>query len=53
MVAVSQAALTVNQYVNPIALENIGFYYYIFYLGVLIFGVSSLRDTRFELTDNG
>jgi len=39
MVAVSQAALTVNQYVNPIALENIGFYYYIFYLGMLIFGV--------------
>ncbi|KAG9522147.1 MFS sugar transporter-like protein, partial [Aureobasidium melanogenum] len=36
MIAVSQAALTVNQYVNPIALERIGFYYYIFYLGMLI-----------------
>ncbi|KAJ5533020.1 hypothetical protein N7494_009572 [Penicillium frequentans] len=35
-IAVSQAALTVNQYVNPIAMERIGFYYYIFYLGVLI-----------------
>ncbi|KAI4723771.1 MFS sugar transporter-like protein [Aureobasidium sp. EXF-10728] len=39
MIAVSQAALTVNQYVNPIALAHIGFYYYIFYLGMLIFGV--------------
>ncbi|KAJ6190325.1 hypothetical protein N7519_000346 [Penicillium mononematosum] len=35
-VAVSQAALTINQYVNPIALDSIGFYYYIFYLGILI-----------------
>lgn len=41
-IAVSQAALTVNQYVNPIALNNIGYYYYIFYLGMLILGVSSL-----------
>ncbi|KAJ5771186.1 uncharacterized protein N7511_003237 [Penicillium nucicola] len=37
-VAVSQAALTINQYVNPIALDSIGFYYYIFYLGMLILG---------------
>ncbi|TVY45738.1 Lactose permease [Lachnellula subtilissima] len=37
-IAVSQAALTVNQYVNPIALDNIGFYYYIFYLGMLVLG---------------
>jgi MFS family permease len=29
-IAVSQAALTINQYVNPIALDNIG-YYYVFY----------------------
>ncbi|KAG9762503.1 hypothetical protein KCU73_g1886, partial [Aureobasidium melanogenum] len=35
MIAVSQAALTVNQYVNPIALERIGFYC-VFYLGMLI-----------------
>ncbi|OQE41818.1 hypothetical protein PENCOP_c004G06572 [Penicillium coprophilum] len=41
-VAVSQAALTVNQYVNPIALDSIGFYYYIFYLGMLILGVSAI-----------
>ena len=40
-IAVSQAALTVNQYVNPIALNNIGYYYYIFYLGLLILGVSA------------
>jgi hypothetical protein len=38
-VAVSQAALTINQYVNPIALAKIGFYYYIFYLGMLFLGV--------------
>ncbi|KAJ5288637.1 hypothetical protein N7478_001667 [Penicillium angulare] len=37
-VAVSQAALTINQYVNPIALDRIGFYYYIFYLALLIAG---------------
>jgi MFS family permease len=39
-IAVSQAALTVNQYVNPIALNSIGYHYYIFYLGMLILGVS-------------
>lgn len=38
-IAVSSAALTVNQYANPIALESIGYYYYIFYLGMLIIGV--------------
>jgi hypothetical protein len=45
-VAISQAALTINQYVNPIALDSIGFYYYIFYLGVLIFGVSEVSATN-------
>lgn len=35
-VLVSQAALTVNQYVNPIALDRIGYYYFIFYLGMLL-----------------
>jgi hypothetical protein len=39
-IAVSQAALTVNQYVNPIALASIGFYYYNFFLGMLVLGVS-------------
>jgi hypothetical protein len=39
-IAVSRAALTVNQYVNPIALDSIGYYYYIFYLGMLTLGVS-------------
>lgn len=37
-IVVSQAALTVNQYVNPIALDRIGYYYFIFYLGVLVLG---------------
>ena len=32
----SEIALTVNQYVNPIALAKIGYYFYIFYLGVLL-----------------
>jgi predicted MFS family arabinose efflux permease len=41
-VAVSQAALTINQYVNPIALDSIGYYCYIFYLGMLILGVSEI-----------
>lgn len=44
-VAVSQAALTINQYVNPIALDSIGFYYYIFYLGMLILGVSAISTS--------
>ncbi|KAF3005415.1 hypothetical protein E8E14_000412 [Neopestalotiopsis sp. 37M] len=35
-ILVSQVALTVNQYVNPIALARIGYYYFIFYLGILI-----------------
>jgi hypothetical protein len=39
-VAVSQAARTINQYVNSIALDSIGFYYCIFYLGILILSVS-------------
>ncbi|CZR51835.1 related to hexose transporter protein [Phialocephala subalpina] len=39
-IAASQAALTVNQYVNPIALDSIGYYYYIFYLGMLILGTA-------------
>lgn len=33
-----QVMLTVNQYVNPIALERIGYYYFIFYLGMLFLG---------------
>lgn len=32
---VSQAALLVNQYVNPIAMASIGYWYYVFYLGLL------------------
>jgi len=37
-ILVSNAARTVNQYVNPIALENIGCWYFVFYLGMLIVG---------------
>ena len=39
-IAVLELALLVNQYVNPIALAYIGYYYYIFYLGMLLIGVS-------------
>lgn len=46
-IAVSQAALTVNQYVNPIALDSIGYYFYIFYLGMLLLGVSQ-NESRAE-----
>lgn len=51
-IAVSQAALTVNQYVNPIALDSIGYYYYIFYLGMLIFGVSRYFPTSRSTKSN-
>lgn len=33
----SQIGLLVNQYVNPIAMAAIGFWYYVFYLGMIIF----------------
>ncbi|KAF9634806.1 putative hexose transporter protein [Lasiodiplodia theobromae] len=39
-IAVSQAALTVNNYVNPIALEAIGYWYFVFYLGMLVAGMA-------------
>ncbi|KUL91976.1 hypothetical protein ZTR_01166 [Talaromyces verruculosus] len=38
-IVVSHAALAINQYVNPIALDNIGYYYSIFYLGMLLLGL--------------
>lgn len=38
-IAVSQAALTVNNYVNPIALEAIGYWFFVFYLGMLVAAV--------------
>ena len=44
-VLASQVALTVNQYVNPIALERIGYYYFIFYLGMLILGTALIYFT--------
>lgn len=39
VIGVAQAGLVVNQYVNPIALDHIGWRYYIFYLGLLLFFV--------------
>ncbi|KAJ0283661.1 hypothetical protein CBS470a_007201 [Colletotrichum nupharicola] len=41
----SQVMLTVNQYVNPIALERIGYYYFIFYLGMLLLGLALIYFT--------
>ncbi|KAF4843973.1 Lactose permease [Colletotrichum siamense] len=41
----SQVMLTVNQYVNPIALERIGYYYFIFYLGMLFLGLALIYFT--------
>ena len=35
--------------VNPIALDSIGYYYYIFYLGILVFGVSTRTCIRIKL----
>lgn len=40
-----QIMLTVNQYVNPIALERIGYYYFIFYLGMLFLGLAIIYFT--------
>lgn len=39
-IAVSEIALAVNQYVNPVALDKIGYNYYIFYFGMLVIWVS-------------
>lgn len=44
-IAVGEIALAVNQYVNPVALDSIGYYYYIFYLGMLIVWVSLIEYT--------
>ncbi|EXJ94890.1 hypothetical protein A1O1_00008 [Capronia coronata CBS 617.96] len=44
-IAVSEAALTINQYVNPIALDHIGYNYFIFYLGMLILGTAIIYFT--------
>ncbi|KAH6869064.1 general substrate transporter [Thelonectria olida] len=44
-ILVSQAALTVNQYVNPIALDSIGYWLFVFYLGVCIMGLAIIWFT--------
>lgn len=41
----SQAALVVNQYVNPIAMERIGYWYYVFYLGLLFLFIAIIYFT--------
>lgn len=41
----SEGALVVNQYVNPIAMASIGYWYYVFYLGMLLLFVSTIYLT--------
>ncbi|KAL3294213.1 hexose transporter protein [Colletotrichum asianum] len=41
----SQVMLTVKQYVNPIALDRIGYYCFIFYLGMLFLGLALIYFT--------
>jgi len=36
MVAVGQALLIVSQYANPVAIEGIGWKYWLFFLGMLV-----------------
>ncbi|GME45931.1 hexose transporter [Neofusicoccum parvum] len=38
-IALGQAALTVNSYVNPIALDRIGYWLFVFYAGMLVIAV--------------
>lgn len=42
---VSQGALIVNQYVNPIAMNSIGYWYYVFYLGMLFLFITVIYFT--------
>lgn len=41
----SQGLLVVNQYVNPIAIASIGYFFYIFYLGMLFVFIASIYFT--------
>lgn len=43
--AFSEAALLVNQYVNPIAMASIGYWYYVFYLGLLFLFIAIIYFT--------
>lgn len=36
MVAVGQALLIISQYANPVAIENIGWKYWLFFMGMLL-----------------
>lgn len=42
---VSEGALVVNQYVNPIAMASIGYWYYVFYLGMLFLFIGIIYFT--------
>ena len=44
-VLLSYIMLTVTQYVNPIALDSIGYHYFIFYLGMLFLGLGIIYFT--------
>lgn len=41
----SEVALVVNQYVNPIAMARIGYWYYVFYLGLLFLFIGIIYFT--------
>lgn len=41
----SEGALVVNQYVNPIAMASIGYWYYVFYLGMLFLFIGIIYFT--------
>lgn len=41
----SEGALLVNQYVNPIAMTSIGYWYYVFYLGMLFLFIGIIYFT--------
>lgn len=43
--AFSQAMLLLNQYVNPIAMERIGYWYYVVYLGLLFVFIAVIYFT--------
>ncbi|KAH8665714.1 general substrate transporter [Tricladium varicosporioides] len=45
MVAIGQALLIVSQYANPVAIENIGWKYWIFFMGMLVLFIAMVWFT--------
>lgn len=45
MVAVGQALLIVSQYANPVAIENIGWKYWLFFMGMLVLFIAMVYST--------